>query len=236
MERLLAFMLLMSLLTVSCNKSGDGSSESSTSTETTTGDGTDIVETPDTDPGTGNETPAEGPDEVSTLPSQALSFKTNVSYLTGFDSTDETKYNKAVALVKKVVATEAFRKAVLNHTYQGVKQYVQNNGLTNAQIYQSILDAAEKLTPTKNNTLDVGVKLYYENNSVVGYTSTGITYINVNTKFFDTYAVNSVASNLFHEWLHKVGYGHDSAATARRPYSVPYAVGYIIRDIGKSFL
>ena len=241
MERLLAFMLLMSLLTVSCNKSGDGSSESSTSTETsTTDDGTQVVDTPDTTTGTGNdnstETPIPGPEQTSNLPAQALSFKTNVSYLSGFETADETKYNKAVAIVKKVVATEAFRTAVLNHTYQGVKQFVQNNGLTNAQIYQTILDAAEKLTPTKNNTLDVGVKLYYENSNVVGYTSTGISYINVNTKFFDTYAVNSVASNLFHEWLHKVGYGHDSAATARRPYSVPYAIGYIIRDIGKSFL
>ena len=114
--------------------------------------------------------------------------------------------------------------------------FVQNNGLTNAQIYQSILDAAEKLTPAKNNTLDVGVKLYYENSSTVGYTSTGVTYINVNTKFFDTYAINSVASNLFHEWLHKVGYSHDVSATTRRPYSVPYAIGTIIRNVGKNFL
>lgn len=239
MVRLLAFMLLMSLMTVSCNKSGDGSSESSTSTEAATNDDSTVVKNPDPGTGTGtgdNDGTPNEPDEVSTLPAKALSFKVNVSYLSGFETSDETKYNKAVALVKKVVATEAFRKAVLNHTYGGVKQFVQNNGQTNEQIYQNILDAAEKLTPAKNNTLDVGVKLYYENNSVVGYTSSGITYINVNTKYFDTYAVNSVASNLFHEWLHKVGYGHDSTATARRPYSVPYAVGYIIRDIGKSFL
>lgn len=235
MERLLAFMLLMSLMTVSCNKSGDGSSESSTNTEATKPD-----DTPTTPPDTGTqpETPTQPtePPVTSTLPAQALTFKTNVSYLSGFDSSDEDKYNRAVALVKKVVATEAFRTAVLNHTYGGVKTFVQNNGLTNAQIYQSILDAAEKLTPAKNNTLDVGVKLYYEASTVVGYTSGSISYINVNTKFFDTYAINSVASNLFHEWLHKVGYGHDSAATARRPYSVPYAIGYIVRDIGKSFL
>ena len=234
MERLLALMLLMSLLTVSCNKSGDGSSESSASTEATTGNGTTPPVTTPENPTT--ETPSEEPTETSTLPAQALSFKTNVSYLSGFNSADETKYNKAVAMVKKIVATEAFRTRVLNHTYNGSKTFVQNNGLTNAQVYQSILDAAEKLTPSKNNTLDVGVKLYYENNSVVGYTNGSITYINVNTKFFDTYAINSVAANLFHEWLHKVGYGHDSSATARRPYSVPYAVGSIIRDIGRSFL
>lgn len=248
-------MLLMSLLTVSCNKSGGGSSEESTteSAPVSVDDGTDTTPTPtpkptptpDPDPVVDN--PDDGDDEdpdsptnipapVTTVPAQALSFKTNVTYLDGFETADEEKYNKAVALVKKVVATEAFRKAVLNHTYEGAKTFVQNNGLTNEQIYQSVLDAAERLTPAKNNTLDVGVKLYYENSNVVGYTSTNITHINVNTKFFDTYAINSVASNLFHEWLHKLGYGHDSAATARRPYSVPYAVGYIIRDIGKNFL
>jgi hypothetical protein len=223
MKRMLAMMLMLSLMTVSCGKSdGGSSSEQSTQSITENGD---------------SETPASTtPATTSEVPAQALSFKTNVKYLSGFSSSDEDKYDEAVALVKKVVATEAFRTRVLNHTYNGSKQYVQNNGLTNAQIYQAILDAAEKLTPTKNNTLDVGVKLYYTNNSVVGYTNGSITYINVNTKFFDSYDAHQVAGNLFHEWLHKLGYGHDSSATARRPYSVPYAIGYMIRDIGKSFL
>ncbi|MFL5786349.1 MAG: hypothetical protein ACJ76H_17150, partial [Bacteriovoracaceae bacterium] len=176
------------------------------------------------------------PPVTSTVPALALSFKTNVGYLAGFDATSTAKYNQAVAIVKKVVATEAFRDKVLNFTYNGVKEFVQNNGLTNEQIYQDILEAAETLQPAKNNTLDVGVKLYYENTSTVGYTNGSITYINVNTKFFDTYQPNSVAGNLFHEWLHKLGYDHDSAATARRPYSVPYAIGYIVRDLGKNFL
>ncbi len=214
-------MLVMSLMTLSCGKSGGGSSEESTASAPVI---IDEIQ------------PDSPPEPVSTLPALALSFKTNVMYLSGFSTSDEMKYDKAVALVKKVVATEAFRTRVLNHTYGGVKTFVQNNGFSNAQIYQAILDAAEKLTPSKNNTLDVGVKLYYANNSVVGYTNGSITYINVNTKFFDTYAINSVAANLFHEWLHKLGYGHDASATARRPYSVPYAIGYIIRDIGKNFI
>lgn len=226
MEKKLTLLMLLAFLAVSCGKSGGGSSDevASTATADSGGSGSDIddVETP--------------PPPTSTVPAQALSFKTNVDYLSGFSSSDITKYNQAVALVKKVVATEAFRTKVLNHTYGGSKTFVQNNGLSNVQIYQAILDAAEKLTPAKNNTLDVGVKLYYENNSVVGWTSPSITYINVNTKFFDSYAINSVASNLFHEWLHKVGFGHDSSATARRPYSVPYAIGYMIRDLGKNFL
>jgi hypothetical protein len=230
MNKSFAMILLMSLVATSCGGSGGGS-----------GDDVGASSEQASQPVTGNSN--DGPSSSggstttpSTVPAQALSFKTNVSYLSGFSRTDEQKYDKAVALVRKVVATEAFRKKVLNHTYGGSKTFVQNNGLSNAQIYQAILNAAEKLTPAKNNTMDVGVKLYYNNNNVVGYTNPSITYFSVNTKFFDSYGIHEVAGNLFHEWLHKIGYGHDSDATARRPYSVPYAVGYMIRDIGKSFL
>ncbi len=256
MKRLTPLILLLPLMAVSCNKSEDGSPEGSSDSTAVNVEApapaTHPTDMPAPNP-TPPPTPPPGPNggtvpdptaeidqptpaPVSTLPAMALSFQSNIKYLSGFEDADVTKYNRAVEILKKVVATEAFRSAVLNHTYNGAKTYVQNNGLTNAQIYQTILDAAEKLTPAKNNTIDVGVKLYYENSSIVGYTSPSISYINVNTKFFDSYVVNSVAANLFHEWLHKVGYGHDSAATARRPYSVPYAVGYMIGKIGQKFL
>jgi hypothetical protein len=229
-------MILLSLLTVSCGKGGGGSSSDKTaSAQESIGDKT---ETDDSVRGSndGDKDPtATTISSSSTLPSKALSFKTNVSYM-NFTDAQKAKYNKAVALVKKVVATEAFRKKVLNFIYAGVKRFSNNDGKSNSQIYQSILDAAEKLKPSKNNTMDLGVKLYYEASSVVGYTNPSITYINVNTKFFNNYSVNEVAGNLFHEWLHKLGYGHDSSSTSRRPYSVPYAIGYMVRDIGKSFL
>lgn len=210
-------MLMLSL--VSCGGSGGGSSSGDQSTQLAT-----------------ETSPDKSKGSTTGVPALALSFKTNVEYLSGFSASDEDKYDQAVAIVKKVVATEAFRTKVLNHKWNGTKTFANNNGLTNAQIYQSILDAAEKLTPKKNNTMDVGVKMYYANNNVVGYTNPSITYINVNTKFFNNYDANEVAGNLFHEWLHKLGYGHDSSATAKRPYSVPYAIGYMIRDLGKKFL
>ena len=230
----------MSLTLVSCGKSGGGSS-SGLVTETSSVESSDIrTETDDavtgvveSDSVTYESTAPVA--AISSLPSLALSFKTNVT-LMNLSATQAAKYNKAVTMVKRVVATEAFRTKVLNHAYAGVKKFVDNGGKTNAQIYQSILDAAEKLKLVKNNTMDLGVKMYYQASSVVGYTSTNISYINVNTKFFNTYTVNQVAGNLFHEWLHKLGYGHSASATASRPYSVPYAIGYMVRDLGKAFL
>lgn len=236
------FTLLMSLSLISCGKSGSSSSGTASGAGQEGDDSAifseDKTESDDTVTGMIGTTADEMETSISstsTLPPLALSFKTKVA-LINLTATQTSKYNKAVSIVKKVVGTESFKKKILNYLYSGSRQFANNNGKTNAQIYQSILDAAESLKPIKNNTMDLGVKMYYAANSVVGYTNPSITYINVNTKFFNTYAANQVAGNLFHEWLHKLGYGHDSAATARRPYSVPYAVGYMIRDIGKSFL
>lgn len=240
----LALTLLLLFTAVSCGKdSGDSSPSPIESSETASQDVK--VESDDSvngttgtkDEATSNsyETSTKAISATSTVPSLALNFKTNVSYM-NLTTAQKNKYNQAVALVKKVVATEGFKNKILNYTYAGKKQFADNKGRTNAQIYQSILDAAESLKPAKNNTMDVGVKMYYQNNSVVGWTTTSISYINVNTKFFNSYAINQVSANLFHEWLHKLGYTHDSAPTSKRPYSVPYAVGYMIRDLGKSFL
>lgn len=227
MTKMMALFLMMSLASVSCTKSGGGSDSSETSTENVTGDN-------NTDDGVVT-TPTTPTTPTTTLPALALSFSTNIEMIE-FTAAQEEKYNKAIEIVKLVVATEEFRNQVLNYTYNGSKQFADNGGKTNAQIYQSILDAAESLQPAKNNRMDLEVELYYAANTVVGYTYATSKRIWVNTKFFNSYTANSVSGNLFHEWLHKLGYGHDSAATAKRPYSVPYAIGYMMSNIGKKFL
>ena len=125
-----------------------------------------------------------------------------------------------------------FRDRILNHTYQGVKQFVDSNGLTNEQIYEKLLDGKETLLPVIDNQMDLQLELYANySTSTVGYTYANTTKIWMNRKFFDVYDPEEVARNVFHEWTHKLGFGHDSSATSRRPYSVPYAIGKIIQDL-----
>jgi ssRNA-specific RNase YbeY (16S rRNA maturation enzyme) len=170
-------------------------------------------------------------------PEAAITFKTNgVNYIGSMTSSQVRKFDKALEVVRLVITTNEFKNRVLNHKYNGKKQFANNNGLTNSQIYKAILEAAETFKRAKNNTMDMGVELYTASNTVVGYTYPSSTQIWVNTKYFNMYTAAGVAHNLVHEWLHKLGYGHDASSTARRPYSVPYAIGYIVKDIGQDFL
>ena len=168
------------------------------------------------------------------VPTAALTFDTNVQTI-NMTSSQESKIQRAEERIKGLIASEAFRSRVLNHTYNGRKTFVDNNGLTNAQIYQKILDGAEKLQPSKNNTMDLIVRLYYENSNTVGYTTTGTKTIYMNTKYFNKYTSSQVAHNMMHEWMHKLGFGHAKYYSTSRNYSVPYAIGKIVNELAPKY-
>lgn len=168
------------------------------------------------------------------VPTKALTFDTNITTY-NMTSAQEAKIQSAERKIRAVVGSEEFRKRVLNFTYNGAKKFNNNNGLTNAQIYQKILDGAEKLQPAKNNAMDMGIKTYYQYSSTVGYTTTGSKNINMNTKYFNSYTANQVTRNMMHEWLHKLGFGHAVSYSKSRDYSVPYAIGSIMEELAKRY-
>lgn len=236
-------LLFLFIFVTACNGTGtpstctpDGQNNCTTATTTPTTDTPAVTDgtttTPTTPPDTTTDVPIPGDPGLSDL---AYTFGTNIDFV-NTTAEQQAKFDKTVVIIKKVIATQAFKDAVLNHTYNGQKTFVDNGGKTNEEVYQSVLEASERLQPAKNNTMDMEVELYYENNNVVGYTNGGTTRIWVNTKYFNTNAVTGVASNLVHEWLHKLGYTHAYLYSTSRDYSVPYAVGRIVGSIGKQFL
>src|SRR5690606_6525010 len=129
--------------------------------------------------------------DADPLPSEAYTFDANFIFVnSNYDQ--QRKLERAIEIIKKVVATEEFRSRVINHTYQGKKTFVDNGGHNNSQIYQKILDGAEKLRPYKNNMMDAEVELYYAPNNVVGYTYANSHRIWVNTKYFNNYTAAGV--------------------------------------------
>ena len=243
MKRIFGVLFLLSML-VACNQNpatdcgaSTPKAEAQESGGTNTTDCT-ITENPDTSEPAPEPSPA--PDEDipdvgdGTLPTGAYTFGTNIRFL-NTNATQQEKFDKAIEIIKKVVATEEFRNQVINYTYNGKKTYVDNGGFTNEEIYQMILEGAETLKPVKNNTMDMDVELYYAATSTVGYTYPNVTKIWVNTKYFNSNAVTSVAANLVHEWLHKLGFKHASSYSVSRDSTVPYAIGRMVGSLGKNF-
>ena len=159
---------------------------------------------------------------------------------------DKAKIRAAAILLGRACNTEEFKDFILNYSYERVwytgslwwkvkhTETVNNfhdTTLTNAQVYQKIIDGAEVLSPVKDGVINIYVDTYYKNNGVIGYTYPNSKWQWINLKFFRDYTAADVAGNMFHEVLHKYGFDHTFNFTTNRQYSVPYAIGYRINEI-----
>lgn len=180
------------------------------------------------------EDPIPDTDPDAPVPEEALIFDAEFN-LTNFEVADEEKLAKAIEIIKKVIATDEFKDKVLNFTYNGKKEFIDNRGYTNGQIYQILLRGKEKLKPEINHKMDLELELYYSNQNTVGYTMVNTMKIWMNTKYFDVYTPSQVAGNVFHEWTHKLGFDHATTYSVSRDYSVPYGLGYLIRQLGMQY-
>lgn len=171
---------------------------------------------------------------IAAVPTLATTFNTNVQTF-NMTSSQKAKIERAEEKIRSVIASEEFRTRILNHKYNGKKQFKDNAGLTNSQIYQRILEGSEKLAPGKDNEMDLKIKVYYENSTTVGYTTPSSSYINMNSKFLNKYTANEVSRNMIHEWLHKLNFKHAVSYSTSRDYSVPYAVGRIMEQLATKY-
>jgi len=189
---------------------------------------------PEPEPEPGGPIPVPNPEPGEGVPNEAFLFDANIKFV-NFERSDEEKVHKAIEIIKKVISGQEFKSKVLNFTYNGKKTFVDNNGLTNEQIYQKLIDGREDLLPTVDHQMDLELELYYSWRSTVGYTYPDGIRIYMNTKFFDYYTPTEVAGNVFHEWTHKLGFDHDSSYSLSRDSSVPYGIGYLIEELGKKY-
>ena len=148
-----------------------------------------------------------------------------------FNNTQKEKMLEAVEKIKIVINSTEFKDRVLNHTYDQKKTYVDNNSLSNQEVYQKIMDGKEDLIPELDNEMDIDVTMYYKRSSTVGYTYPDTVRTWVNSRFFNGYTHGQVAANVVHEWTHKIGFDHAYRNNSSRPYSVPYAIGSIIEEL-----
>ena len=148
-----------------------------------------------------------------------------------FDITSEEKMIDALTRLKIVVNSQEFKTRVLAHEYNKALAFADNEGLSNEEIYNIIMDGAETLNEVIDNEVDLSITLYYEKSSTSGYTYPSEQGIWINDYHYATNSPAKVANTVLHEWTHKLGFSHDFYNTAKRPYSVPYGVGSIIQDL-----
>ncbi len=178
-----------------------------------------------------NNDPKEPPRECN-LPTREPSSNLVVNeVLRDFGPEDEKKMKDALARLEIVINSVEFRERVLAHEFNGQLSFNDNDGMTNEEIYEKLMTGHEDLLPVNDQEIDLDMTLYYSNNSTVGYTYPDTIKIWVNDKFFSGYSLGQVAANAVHEWTHKVGFTHSFRNNASRPYSVPYAIGSIVREM-----
>ena len=168
---------------------------------------------------------------VKPLPSATGYYTTNIVYQ-GCSTAYGKKIEEAAVYIKRIMNSQDFKDKVLNFTYNKKKQFVDNEKMTNAEVYNHLIGGAEALRPTLNYQMDLTV-VCYTNNFVrtVGYTYPSENKIWVNMKYHNAYPATQVASNLVHEWSHKMGFGHAVNWSTSRDYSVPYGLNTIVESL-----
>ncbi len=153
----------------------------------------------------------------------------------GFSGTSLTKLKTAFTVLEQVMNSQEFKDRVINFkNSKGERAFASNDNMTNEDIYTLLMEGREKLQPDTVGEMNYFLKLYNNPFSpVIGQTNGRVNLIKVNWKFFKNFKPNEVAGNLAHEWLHKMGFDH---ASAKEHDSVPYAVGYIVREMATNLL
>ena len=238
--RLLSGLALVLLLTSITACSGKGSkkgagptatAQPSTPVEPTPNEPTPDPGTPPTDTET---TPPTDPDtdpSTGNLPPQALTFKVKLK-LFQMNQAQIDKFKAAAQIINNVIASDELRDQVVNYTYIGVKRFVKNKGMTNEKIYLSILDAAEKLQPAKDNTMELAVQLYVATFPEESYSYTNTLKISMNNAYFRTVSNKALAAKLMHHWLHKLGFDYANTTPEAKENTVPIAIARMINQLG----
>ena len=134
-------------------------------------------------------------------------------------------------LIEKVINSEEFKLKVIGYVARdGKKRFTSNQNLTNEQVYLKLMQGSEVLLPETVNEMNFNLTKYFRRFSkVIGYTKIGKSQtIKVNWRFYRSFDVHQMAANITYEWIHLMGFYHDSASDSD---SVPYAVGDIMEEL-----
>lgn len=151
----------------------------------------------------------------SPLPSGTPIF--SIKTATGYSKAERERLNVAIDYANIILPSKCAR------DFMTKRALIQTNGKTRDQVMDDLLKAPYAFQ----------LELYYANNRVVGFTNPApYQIIHQNRKFYAGSHPVDIASNLIHEYSHKVGYDHSYNPNASRPYSVPYSLNAMTEECG----
>jgi len=140
-----------------------------------------------------------------------------VSRCTNCTQAQSDRIFKSTDLLNKIVASDCVKEMVLTYPF------IDTNGKSNKEILEIIL----------NDGVNIETETYYTIKRVLGYTLEGVNKVWINRRTMMGWSELDLASLLFHESLHKLGFTHTFNYTKGREHSVPYAGNTIIEGCGK---
>lgn len=132
-----------------------------------------------------------------------------------FSEKDKKRFLDACDLCERILNSQEFSLRLLRSRMK------MTEGYTNSEILDLIL----------SKPFELHVEEYYSNGRVIGYTYPNSIWTWINKKFFDSFQLNEIAMNIAHEQMHKLGFADN--CWFGKASTVPYTVGYIVRDLGE---
>lgn len=133
----------------------------------------------------------------------------------------------AMDTLKKVINDQRLREFILYH------QYPYNNRIipgfaqstkSNREILTRFVNGDERNQGNIDFCWNYIIKFYYKSGSVIGYTNTNSSQINLNTKFMGR-KPQEIVNTLVHEMVHILGGEHSYRRSPLWKYTAPYDIG-----------
>lgn len=166
-------------------------------------------------------------------------FKVQLMSSKGFNSLQKELMANAINKFEQVMNTEALKQEIINFSCSLGDRFENNAGMTNQQVYEKIMTAAEEYKPDQDYTANLHLVLvrkrkpWFTRYPAIGYGRPGQAKIYTYTWWFNQAKDYEYAGHIAHEWAHKIGFDHSFKPTKTRRFSVPYALGDIVEKLAR---
>ena len=158
---------------------------------------------------------------------------------TFFSEKEKVLLNDALNLLQEAINTTIFKEMLINHTYNGRREFVDNYifrnreriYMTNEEVYEHFMSGSETHAPEADHKMNLILEAWERKRctSTVGKTDMVSGRIATYKCWLERFEPYNYAAHLAHEYCHALGFWHNRRRTASG--SVPYAVGKYIEQI-----